>query len=119
MADTIKHHISDSQLLDGVATISVMQEVINERVRQDDKWGQQNHPDSTGGPPSEIMADEYRSRAAEAAASGALTWRHILLEEVYEAIAESDPTALREELIQVAAVAAAWAEAIDRRGQAA
>jgi malonyl CoA-acyl carrier protein transacylase len=44
-----------------------------------------------------------------------VTWEHILTEEHYEAMAEEDPTRLREELIQVAAVAVAWVEAIDRR----
>jgi hypothetical protein len=39
----------------------------------------------------------------------------ILREEVYEAFAEEDPAALRTELIQVAAVAATWVDAIDRR----
>jgi hypothetical protein len=34
---------------------------------------------------------------------------------VAEALAEDDPTLLRAELIQVAAVAVAWVEAIDRR----
>jgi hypothetical protein len=44
-----------------------------------------------------------------------LTWRDILLEEVYEAFAETDSDRLREELIQVAAVALSWVDAIDRR----
>ncbi|MEY9934267.1 hypothetical protein ABH926_008932 [Catenulispora sp. GP43] len=41
----------------------------------------------------------------------------MLLEEVYEALAEVDPAALRAELVQVAAVAAAWVEDIDSRGR--
>ncbi len=43
-------------------------------------------------------------------------WRDILLEEVFEALAEEEPKELRKELVQVAAVAAQWVEAIDRRG---
>ncbi|TIH26025.1 NUDIX hydrolase, partial [Subtercola vilae] len=42
-------------------------------------------------------------------------WQDILLEEVFEAFAESDTSKLRTELIQVAAVAQQWVEAIDRR----
>ncbi len=42
--------------------------------------------------------------------------RHILLEEVHEALAEDDPTRLRAELLQVAAVAVCWVEAIEQRG---
>ena len=55
-------------------------------------------------------------RCDEAAKSGTLTWRHILLEEVFEALAESDPAKLRTESIQSAAVIAAWVEDIDSRG---
>lgn len=49
------------------------------------------------------------------ARTGQLTWKDILNEEFYEAMAEEEPVKLRTELIQVSAVAAAWAEAIDRR----
>lgn len=85
------------------------------RRRQDDKWGEQNHPDGTGGAWFGAMAERKRDDADTAAAKGFLTWRHILAEEVYEALAETDPAKLREELIQVAAVAVSWVEAIDRR----
>ncbi len=47
-----------------------------------------------------------------------VNWKTILLEEVAEAFAENDPATLRRELVQVAAVAAAWIEAIDRRASA-
>jgi hypothetical protein len=50
-----------------------------------------------------------------AADGGYLDWLHILREEVAEAFAESDPAKLRAELVQVAAVAVNWVEAIDRR----
>lgn len=95
----------------------VAQEVVTERARQDAKWGEQSHPDGT----SEIWshkADEFRASCQASFALGHGTWLDILLEEVYEAAAEYDPAALRTELIQVAAVCVAWAEAIDRRGGA-
>jgi hypothetical protein len=41
------------------------------------------------------------------------------MEEVREAMAESDPAKLRVELVQVAAVSVAWIEALDRRMDAA
>lgn len=47
--------------------------------------------------------------------AGRGTWRDILAEEFNEALAESDPDRLRAELVQVAAVAVNWVEAIDRR----
>jgi hypothetical protein len=57
----------------------------------------------------------HREACQMATADGRVTWRHILTEEVYEAFAESDPTKLRAELVQVAAVAVQWIQAIDRR----
>ena len=101
-------------------TGEVLDDVHDERRRQDRKWGEQNHPDGTKSDPvSEAHADCIRHRADEAARAGTLTWRHILDEEVAEAFAEDDPARLREELVQVAAVAVGWIEAIDRRENAA
>jgi hypothetical protein len=92
----------------------ILAEITAERARQDAKFGEQNHPDGTG----EIYrrdADLARDRCQRAHRRGGLTFQHILDEEVAEAYAESDPAKLREELVQVAAVAVAWIEAIDRR----
>ena len=84
--------------------IAVLAEVLAERRRQHDKWGEQNCSDF------ECVS--------------------ILMEEVGEACKEAndfnftqinDVTALprlRQELIKVAAVACAWVEAIDMRGTA-
>lgn len=101
--------------LPGVATLHVLREVAVERRDQDECWGEQNYPDGTGG--SARRKDARLAKEAEnrAFAHGEGTWRHILTEEVAEAFAEGNPTTLREELIQVAAVAVAWVEAIDRR----
>jgi hypothetical protein len=85
-----------------------------ERERQDAKWGEQNHPDGTGRPGARLMADHYR-RVCQAHTPETDNWQDILSEEVYEAYAETNPAKLREELVQVAAVAVAWVEAIDRR----
>ena len=104
----------------------VLEEVAQERLRQVDKWGHQNHPDGTGdvwemcngrhAGWAEEWADDMRRRCQEAPERqwGDL-WSLILMEEVAEAFAEEQPDRLREELIQVAAVACAWVEAIDRR----
>lgn len=95
----------------------VVAEIHQERLRQDAKWGEQNHPDGTGGPELEQMAGYWRAKCNTDHGRGEGTWLSILLEEVFEALAESDPVKLRAELIQVGAVCAAWAESIDRRGQ--
>jgi hypothetical protein len=103
-------------------TAAVLDEVAAERVRQDATWGEQNHPDGTG-PEEEILAawpaaslaTYARNNCQRQAEMGIVTWLDILGEEVAEALAESDPARLRTELVQIAAVAVAWAEAIDRR----
>lgn len=94
---------------------AVLAEVQAERARQHVKWGEQNHPDGTGGMGTRSEADFRRQVANTAAREGRLTWRHILLEEVAEAMAETDEDLLRGELLQVAAVAVAHIEALDRR----
>ncbi|MGH3442019.1 MAG: hypothetical protein ACRDUY_08240 [Nitriliruptorales bacterium] len=96
--------------------LTVAKDVIRERRRQDALWGEQNHPDGTGVRAGRTpLATWAREETDRAAARGDLTWRHILFEEAAEAFDEGNPQALREELIQVAAVAHAWVEAIDRR----
>lgn len=70
----------------------IIEEIRKERKRQDDKWGVRNSP--------------------------ALLWACILGEEVGEvnnAILEEDWDNLRTELIQVAAVAVATIESLDRQ----
>lgn len=116
--------------------VQVLADVLAERARQDAKWGEQNHRDGTGprrtpldrigaqldGPLEYETAQHLANAAKEAtdvhAKRGTVTWTDILLEEVFEALAEGDSTRLRAELIQVAAVAVQWAEAIDRRSAA-
>lgn len=90
-------------------------DVKAERARQDQKWGEQNHPDGTGNPGDAHRATLAKAYTDMAARNGRVTWRDILNEEVAEAFAESDTAALRTELVQVAAVATQWVQAIDRR----
>lgn len=92
----------------------VLQAVAEEREAQDAKWGEQNHPDGTGSDVFKWLAEGKKRQTDTSAALGELTYRDILEEEMYEAFAESDTAKLREELIQVAAVAVAWVEKIDR-----
>jgi hypothetical protein len=90
-----------------------------ERDRQDAKWGEQNLRD--GSPTPKRVVDAIRRSTdyhAKNKYGRGLAWRHVLDEEVAEAYgAIGDDAALREELVQVAAVAVAWIEAIDRRNQ--
>jgi hypothetical protein len=92
----------------------VLDEIDDERIRQDRKWGEQNHPDGTARP-SDTEAAAFMKAKCQVNSPEEDNWRDILEEEVYETFAESDPARIRHELIQVAAVAVAWIEAIDRR----
>lgn len=98
----------------------VLQEVYAERAKQDAKWGEQNHPLGTGEPVSEefMFADQeaafQKQEVDRLAKAHQLTFWDILFEEVLEVNAETDPAKVRAELVQVAAVAVAMIERIDR-----
>lgn len=78
--------------------------------------GDQSHlPNGTAWARDRVMADLARAGCDQARDDNRITWRHILEEEVREAFAEKDPALLRAELVQVAAVAVKWIDAIDRK----
>ena len=99
---------------------TVLADIRAERARQDAKWGEQNHPDGTG--PGAMRdrtdagttADAAKGNCERMFAEGRGTYLDIFYEEVCEAAEEDDPAKLRAELVQVAAVAVAWIEKIDR-----
>lgn len=102
----------------GDSTEGVLSNIGEERERQYAKWGPQHHPDGTEDTfRSRKLRDDARAYCDQLATVGKVTWSSILLEETFEALAEVDPAKLREELVQVAAVAAAWVEDIDSRPQ--
>ncbi|MEU4170992.1 hypothetical protein AB0F46_29445 [Streptomyces sp. NPDC026665] len=89
--------------------------VDTERQAQLAQFGDQHHPDGTGSSSQQVAAGAARARCQVAATQGEVTWQLILAEEHAEAMAESDPAALRAELVQVAAVCAAWIADLDSR----
>lgn len=104
------------------ATILVLDEVRREREAQDATRGVQRHQSVLDLEP-EVRAMHYgipteakaKEQCEEAFKAGRGTWADILVEEMAEAVAAPDEAARREELVQVAAVAIAWIEDIDRR----
>lgn len=102
------------QLLRHLEQSPLLAEIALERRRQDLISPSQDHPDGTGLPGQAVVAGA-RIACQVRTKDGAVTWRHILWRAVAEAFAEPDPARLRAKLVQVAAVAAAWAEALDRR----
>ena len=101
-------------LVTPISTVRVLRDIAAERERQNEKWGMQLHPDGTSRD-QEGVASMARWICDCNARDGNVTWRDILAEETCEAYAQEDPEILRNELIQVAAVAAAWIEDIDSR----
>lgn len=98
------------------ATRKALADVSAERDRQRARHGEQTLPDGTGLEAwDEIERDDARRRCDRATLAGRLSWRLVFEEEVAEVLAETEPELLRAELVQVAAVAVQWIEAIDRR----
>lgn len=101
-------------------------ELYEEILKQDSKWGQQNHPSVD---PLLLergalrMSEEYEipseTRAKQmcetTAISGTVTWGHIALEEFAECICAQSDQDRRKELVQLAAVVVQWITCIDRR----
>ena len=93
----------------------IFREIRQERHRQVAKFGEQlDVPDGTGSGHDHALADLARTDCERAFKQGRGSYRDILHEEVYEALAESDKTKLRAELLQVATVAIAWIAKLDR-----
>lgn len=108
----------------------IIYDFLAERQKQNEKWGEQNHPsvdpvltERPGGCTPERMCEEYElpseSRAKSscniATKNGKLTFAHIIVEELCEAVSAPDDETRREELVQLGACVMQWIEAIDRR----
>jgi hypothetical protein len=68
--------------------------------------------DGTGTDDLRLMRDQTQVLTDKAMREGKCTWKDILLEEVFEAVAETDPDLLLKELTQCAAVIENWVENI-------
>jgi hypothetical protein len=97
------------------AMFSVISDVTEERLRQHQKWGEQDLPLWKVDPAFKEMAKFVKEDCNYAIEHNKLGWIHILSEEFYEVLAENDPEKLRAELVQLAAVAVQVAEYIDRK----
>jgi hypothetical protein len=109
-------------------TARVLLSIAEERERQDAKFPGQHLPDGTPDAADRMGLEKALDQARRArdmwrrvcqakTARGDVTWWDVLREEFWEVGAESDPQRLREELVQLAAVAVRWAEDIDRGEQ--
>ncbi len=92
----------------------VLDDLEKERERQEMKFPGQVLPSGTGSAAAKLDGEFFRARCQDRFEHGLGTWEAVLLEEVYEALAESDPAKLRAELIQVAAVCLRWVDQLDK-----
>jgi len=96
---------------------NIFEEIRAERKRQDEKWGEQNHP-MLGTNAGDLTRDDLKKVLEELKKMNETemkNWLNILDEEVCEAFLETEPEKQREEMLQVAAVAVAIIECLDRR----
>lgn len=119
-----------------IKTLHVLDVVFQHRIQQVARWGLQRasaDPEQRIGPapldgtgpdiewlenskPARHIEEDLRRAYDKQRARGIPpTWMELLREEVSEAFCEDDPVRLREELVQVAAVAVSWVEDIDTR----
>jgi predicted house-cleaning noncanonical NTP pyrophosphatase (MazG superfamily) len=100
----------------------IFKAIDEERKKQDEKWGVQNHPmreksldimDSDPVPLKEVL--ENQRRHCRLRISIRKNWFDILLEKVCETFLEEKPEKQREEMVQVAAVAVQIIEYLDRK----
>ncbi|MGQ4358539.1 hypothetical protein [Streptomyces sp. SAS_272] len=87
-----------------------------ERQRQITKFGDQHHPIVQGMHSVALFADLAQGLRGLNTNPNERCWMTILLEETYEAGAESDLAKLRVELVQIAAVCQAIITDLDRQG---
>ncbi len=97
--------------------VDVLAEVAARRENLDHKWrALRNEQDGTGEHMVK-MARLAREGCDEAFNTGRGSWCHVLAEDFAWAMAQAGHGGLRSELINVAAVAVAWIEDLDRRGK--
>jgi hypothetical protein len=100
-----------------------LEDIQDERRRQEQKWGIQHREDGTSGDPTNKarrdlareLCDMKEKLGPKKGFTGGASWTHVLSEEAFESFCETDLIALRKELIQTAAVCVAWIEDIDSR----
>lgn len=78
-----------------------------------------DYPDGTRtGGMNLVQREQAKNACDRATREGVCTFAHVLAEEFWEAMCEEDRDRLRDELVQVAAVALQWIENIDREAGA-
>jgi hypothetical protein len=97
----------------------IFSEVHIERLRQDNKWGEQHHAVRRDSEASffKYEVDTAKRRYEAYAKDGHATWFDIALEEFWEVFAEGGAKRQREELVQLIAVCVHIVEDIDYKAK--
>jgi hypothetical protein len=97
----------------------ILASIAVERTRQELKWGVQDLPDRPRGHiernPAVWHAEANRLKNSAEDFPVDISWQNVLLEEVYEALAETEPDKIIGELVQCAAVIVSWVENLAAR----
>ena len=102
----------------------VFADIRDEMVKQDEKWGEQNHPMHGGKVPErgrishDGQADTWKAINDSRASVDQIGWDGILLEESFEAAGAATVEDQIKELVQVAAVAVQAIRALKRQAGA-
>lgn len=111
---------------DPARTRLILDLVFDERQAQEARYGEANKTIADGTGPetrwllpfttasADLIQDHLRCDYEEfEEETGAVTWAHLVREEIAEAFQEDDPARLAEELIQVAALCVSWVERLE------
>lgn len=109
-----------------IGELMALAQISQERRMQDATFGglekMAGVPDGTGGSFAAIALGHIRVEVAgheQRTGRQTCCWGHVVLEEVHEVLAETDPTKLRADLVQLAAVCCWWMEILDLRAMGA
>lgn len=104
---------------------NILRDVLTERMNQQKKWGYQNFPFTKPGIQPSMLPGVYLLPPEQSAKhmcniqeiTKSLTYGHLIVEELVEAIVAPTPEQQRQELIQLLAVILQCVESIDRNKQ--
>lgn len=98
---------------------AVVADVLAEFGRLAEAYGTTDRRNGTNAHDFGQRAEQAARAVVRARQKGKLSWRHVLAEQYWAALAESDRATLRRRLVGLAAHALLWAAALDRRLDAA
>ena len=115
--------------VEAITMQKILQEIVNERLKQNQKWGEQNHPSLHPLAPQDNPADicekwlgipiegRIKRWVDDQAKNNLSNWSAIALGEFVECVVAPNDYERRSELVQLAAVIVQWIECLDRNNR--